>query len=311
MHEGVAPGRPLHAYQMKRSTSPNDSNHHSAAMGPSIFRRLIMRRITSPWAWVPRVLSKMTRQRGSMEMATLKNTNPGLLPGTGTVRQQIGTPDYQGWLRKLDNNSEECWKARFFVLKNSHLYYLRSDSPKENSLKGYINLSGCVILDASREDQSGGPYGFQIIHRREKATRSSPPMPKQLDHGSPHCPRLSKKEEKIWGVDYHNRIQLVRYAPGTVPRSLNVFGRQRSAKVQALQVKSVIQTSVRYMRWIGSDYKISEFQILHVCMGCKGKVRVRISSLKYYVDKSVMGACVGDERCCNDVDEHLSSDWQD
>ncbi|KAF8870829.1 kinase-like domain-containing protein [Infundibulicybe gibba] len=136
MHEGVAPGRPLSCVPDEKVDGPaNDSNHHSAAMGPSIFRRLTMRRITSPWAWVPRVLSKMTRQRGSMEMATLKDTNPGLLPGTGTVRQQIGTPDYQGWLRKLDNNSEECWKARFFVLKNSHLYYLRSDSPKVSVIK--------------------------------------------------------------------------------------------------------------------------------------------------------------------------------
>lgn len=49
---------------------------------------------------------------------------PVLKPGERAV-DQIGEPDYSGWMRKKGDRYNS-WKLRYFVLKGPHLYYLRS-----------------------------------------------------------------------------------------------------------------------------------------------------------------------------------------
>ncbi|CAE6493649.1 unnamed protein product, partial [Rhizoctonia solani] len=47
-------------------------------------------------------------------------------PGAGArALDQIGEPDYSGWMRKKGDRYNS-WKLRYFVLKGPHLYYLRS-----------------------------------------------------------------------------------------------------------------------------------------------------------------------------------------
>ena len=54
-----------------------------------------------------------------------------LKPGQ-SVLEQIGEPDHAGWMRKKGDRYNS-WKLRYFVLKGSHLYYLRSDSTSVGS----------------------------------------------------------------------------------------------------------------------------------------------------------------------------------
>jgi hypothetical protein len=44
--------------------------------------------------------------------------------GTAAALKQIGTPDHSGHLKKKGETIG--WKTRYFVLKGSHLYYLKS-----------------------------------------------------------------------------------------------------------------------------------------------------------------------------------------
>ena len=44
-----------------------------------------------------------------------------------SILQQIGAPDYNGWMRKKGEHYN-VWKSRYFVLKGPHLYYLKSNS---------------------------------------------------------------------------------------------------------------------------------------------------------------------------------------
>lgn len=46
--------------------------------------------------------------------------------GSAAALKQIGTPDYSGHLKKKGDTIG--WKMRFFVLKGSHLYYLKSET---------------------------------------------------------------------------------------------------------------------------------------------------------------------------------------
>lgn len=48
-----------------------------------------------------------------------------LKPGK-SILEQIGTPDHNGWLRKKSDRYN-TWKLRYFVLKGSHLYCLKSN----------------------------------------------------------------------------------------------------------------------------------------------------------------------------------------
>jgi hypothetical protein len=47
-----------------------------------------------------------------------------LFPG---ILTRIGTPDHEGWMRKK-GGYYNTWKKRYFVLKGTHLYWVRSNS---------------------------------------------------------------------------------------------------------------------------------------------------------------------------------------
>ncbi|QRV73324.1 SH3 domain protein [Ceratobasidium sp. AG-Ba] len=85
-------------------------------------------------------------------------TVPGLKPGERAV-DQIGEPDYNGWMRKKGDRYNS-WKLRYFVLKGPHLYYLRSRT--ETKIKGYINITGYKVI--ADETVNPGHYGFRIVH---------------------------------------------------------------------------------------------------------------------------------------------------
>ncbi|KAH9815184.1 hypothetical protein DFH28DRAFT_1057724 [Melampsora americana] len=78
---------------------------------------------------------------------------------TKTASERIGTPDHVGWMRKK-GEKYPTWKMRYFILKNSNLYYLKSEN--EVRIKGLIKLGGYkVVMD---DDVNPGRYGFKIIH---------------------------------------------------------------------------------------------------------------------------------------------------
>jgi hypothetical protein len=43
------------------------------------------------------------------------------------IIDQIGKPDYTGWMRKKADRYNS-WKMRYFILKGPHLYFLRSNN---------------------------------------------------------------------------------------------------------------------------------------------------------------------------------------
>ena len=82
----------------------------------------------------------------------------GTVPGSALALQQIGTPDFSGFLKKRGERYG-TWKTRFFVLKGAHLYYLKNE--QEDRVKGHIELRGLrVIVD---ENANPGSYGFRLI----------------------------------------------------------------------------------------------------------------------------------------------------
>ena len=100
-----------------------------------------------------------------------------------SIMDQIGEPDYAGWMRKKGERYHS-WKTRFFVLQGPHMYCLRSSSNtvcgdfavgadiefnvfvQETRLKEYINVQGYrVTVD---EGIDPGRYGFRIDHDHDK-----------------------------------------------------------------------------------------------------------------------------------------------
>ncbi|KAG7097532.1 hypothetical protein E1B28_004874 [Marasmius oreades] len=134
------------------STSPNPSllrKRTSSYPGPH-------KEKTAPGG-VANDVRKGKDNEGDTHMSPLK-------PGQ-SVLEQIGEPDHSGWMRKRGERYNS-WKLRYFVLKGSHLYYLRSDIASETKIKGYINIIGYkVTVD---ENVNPGKYGFRIDHDSDK-----------------------------------------------------------------------------------------------------------------------------------------------
>jgi hypothetical protein len=77
--------------------------------------------------------------------------------GSAMALRQIGEPDHSGYLKKKGDRYGN-WKTRFFVLKGSHLYYMKTEH--EDRVKGNIDLRGYrVIVD---ENTNPGSYGFRL-----------------------------------------------------------------------------------------------------------------------------------------------------
>lgn len=80
--------------------------------------------------------------------------------------EQIGSPDHNGWMRKKSDRYN-TWKSRYFVLKGSHLYWLRSNSTAVCRL-----VSSWAYTDSRAivGNQDKGLYqhrGVQVDHGRE------------------------------------------------------------------------------------------------------------------------------------------------
>ena len=94
-----------------------------------------------------------------MQPATLNHARKpsAALSGNAAALRQIGIPDYSGYMKKKGDRYGS-WKSRFFVLKGSHLYYMKNE--QEDRVKGNIDLRGYrVIVD---ENTNPGSYGFRL-----------------------------------------------------------------------------------------------------------------------------------------------------
>ncbi|KAI0313112.1 hypothetical protein OF83DRAFT_1249533 [Amylostereum chailletii] len=91
--------------------------------------------------------------------------NPNNLKAGQSILQQIGAPDFNGWMRKKGDRYN-AWKNRYFLLKGPHLYWLRSNSSSETRIKGYVNIVGYHIVTDEKIDP--GRYGFKLVHDSDK-----------------------------------------------------------------------------------------------------------------------------------------------
>lgn len=81
----------------------------------------------------------------------------------GNLMDKIGRPDHSGWMRKK-GEQYNTWKMRFFVLKGTYLYYLKSEA--EQRAKGVIDLTGYRVI--SDPDIRPGEFAFKITHPSER-----------------------------------------------------------------------------------------------------------------------------------------------
>ena len=70
----------------------------------------------------PSVLRKRMSSHDEVPTHGMQALRPGQ-----SILQQIGQPDHVGWMRKKGDRYNS-WKQRYFVLKGSHLYILKSES---------------------------------------------------------------------------------------------------------------------------------------------------------------------------------------
>lgn len=103
--------------------------------------------------------SKPTTTMTAAQPERRTSSGPAAAANIGSAMRTIGTPDKTGYLKKRGDQRLNTWKTRFFVLKGSHLYYLKSES--EDRVKGRIDLRGHrIIVD---ENTNPGSYGFRLV----------------------------------------------------------------------------------------------------------------------------------------------------
>lgn len=130
----------------------------------------------------PALLRKRTSSGGDRVSVAQVAGISGLKEGL-SVLDQIGTPDYNGWLHKK-GDSYNAWKYRYLVLRGPHLYWMRSNSKtvrvfcflilqceayysiQETKIKGYVNVAGYKVVPD--ENIRPGSYGFKMIHDNDK-----------------------------------------------------------------------------------------------------------------------------------------------
>lgn len=160
--------RLYHIGDRKSSISKHDVEELSA-------RQVALDRAASP-ADTPTKLSKEEKDRALLRKRTSggetpksptpapSSNGPGLIRGRSVI-EQIGTPDFNGWLMKKGEHYN-TWKNRYCILKGHNLYWMRSNN---NAVR--TNLSD-LLLRAEAD--------FYFRRPRSKATstflvtRSSP-----------------------------------------------------------------------------------------------------------------------------------------
>lgn len=100
----------------------------------------------------PAVLRKRTNSHYDSIIGD--SSSSSLKPGQ-SVLEQIGEPDYTGWMRKKGEHYN-TWKLRYFVLKGSHLYYLRSDrgTVSSPSLQNVLFFFFLTEISVNRKQKS-------------------------------------------------------------------------------------------------------------------------------------------------------------
>ncbi|EJU06671.1 hypothetical protein DACRYDRAFT_113317 [Dacryopinax primogenitus] len=134
------------------TTSPTSETSHEAS--PNVLRK----RLSSS----PGQSDVRYSVNGATGGPAMGPTSP-ITEKTENALEKIGIPDHQGWMRKKGERYSS-WKNRYFVLKDTHLYYLRSQT--ESKIKGYINVTGYKVI--ADENANVGKYGFRIVHETEK-----------------------------------------------------------------------------------------------------------------------------------------------
>ncbi|KAI0265884.1 hypothetical protein BC834DRAFT_876782 [Gloeopeniophorella convolvens] len=113
----------------------------------------------------PALLRKRTPSTAADSPRPVPPSEGGKLRAGQNILEQIGAPDHNGWMRKKGEHYN-AWKNRYFVLKGPHLYWLRSNSPTETKIKGYVNIVGYRIVTDEKVDP--GRYGFKLVHESDR-----------------------------------------------------------------------------------------------------------------------------------------------
>ncbi|KAJ7847871.1 hypothetical protein B0H13DRAFT_2091141 [Mycena leptocephala] len=136
------------------SPEASQSNHPPNAANPTLLRKRTSSSQTSDAA----------KAATTVAVAAAANGAARLKPGQ-SILEQIGEADHVGWMRKKGDRYNS-WKLRYFVLKGSDFYCLRSSNKAETKIKGYVNIVGYkVTVD---ENVNPGRYGFRIDHDHDK-----------------------------------------------------------------------------------------------------------------------------------------------
>jgi hypothetical protein len=80
---------------------------------------------------------------------------------SSTNEQDISEIDHQGWLKK-PSGTITVWKRRWFILKDTQLYYTKG--PKDPFVKPICNIAGFKII--SDPDINPGSFGFRLIRQQ-------------------------------------------------------------------------------------------------------------------------------------------------
>lgn len=101
-------------------------------MGPSVLRKRTVSSAEASSVRPAPTAVQASLSTGSVGVGGVVGGIPGVggttLKAGKSILEQIGTPDHNGWMRKKGDHYN-TWKLRYFVLKGSHLYCLRSNSP--------------------------------------------------------------------------------------------------------------------------------------------------------------------------------------
>ena len=71
-----------------------------------------------------------------------------------SILEQIGIPDHSGWMRKKGDRYNN-WKSRFFIIKGSHMYYLKSDSVLVSPISRFMYE---ILTNSSVGNENQGIY---------------------------------------------------------------------------------------------------------------------------------------------------------
>ncbi|KIY43160.1 hypothetical protein FISHEDRAFT_62927 [Fistulina hepatica ATCC 64428] len=160
-------GRKTSSGRPSSSAGESTSEKKDSKRSPKQLREYdaVLRKRTLSSPNVPSPISPTSPTGESIKPPASASTNVDLKGGQ-SVLDQIGEPDYAGFMRKR-GEKYGTWKMRYFVLKGQYLYWMKSNSKSETKYKGCICIIGYRVT--SDENLNPGRYGFRIDHDSEKS----------------------------------------------------------------------------------------------------------------------------------------------